>query len=107
MLLKAVDQSIVSMAEKIRERFQPLKVILFGSRAAGTADEGSDIDFLIVMETPLPPYRQASLIRQFLDETFGVSRSIDIIVRTPAVIERRLKEGDFFLKAVTEKGIVL
>ncbi|OIN96105.1 hypothetical protein AUJ66_07395 [Candidatus Desantisbacteria bacterium CG1_02_38_46] len=80
------------LVQKIREKFEP---------------QGSDIDLLIVMNTNLKPYKQASLIRLFLDETFGVTYPIDIIVRTPESIERRIKEGDFFIKSVLEEGASL
>ncbi|OHB76438.1 MAG: hypothetical protein A2Z34_05985 [Planctomycetes bacterium RBG_16_59_8] len=102
-----LDQFVRAIAEKIRERFRPQKVILFGSTATGNASDESDIDLLVIMETQLPPFRQASLIRQYLDDSFGVSRAIDIIVRTPEVVEQRIKEGDFFLKTATERGIAL
>ncbi|MCD6211638.1 MAG: nucleotidyltransferase domain-containing protein, partial [Sulfurovum sp.] len=35
------------MVDRIVERFQPDKVILFGSHARGEADPDSDIDLLI------------------------------------------------------------
>ena len=95
------------LVQKIKEKFVPQRIILFGSYANGVPAKGSDIDLLIVMNTNLKPYKQASLIRLFLDETFGVTYPIDIIVRTPESIERRIKEGDFFIKSVLEEGASL
>jgi predicted nucleotidyltransferase len=39
-------------ARQIAERFQPDRIILFGSFADGTPREGSDVDLLVVMPAP-------------------------------------------------------
>ena len=36
-------------AKQIAERFQPDKIILFGSYAYGTPNEDSDVDLLVIM----------------------------------------------------------
>jgi Predicted nucleotidyltransferases len=38
---------------QIVERFHPQRVILFGSYAYGEPHEGSDLDLLVVMSSPL------------------------------------------------------
>jgi predicted nucleotidyltransferase len=91
------------LARRVAERFQPDKIILFGSLAAGYAESGSDIDLLVVMDCPYRPVEQAVAIRRFLD----YARPLDVIVRTPAELERRLALGDWFLREVMEQGIVL
>jgi len=93
------------IATKIREKFDPQKIILFGSYAYGMPKKGSDIDILVIMDTVLKPYEQATLIRLFLDETLGVFYPIDIIVRTPDMIEKRLKKSDFFIKKILNEGV--
>ena len=45
-----VPATIDMMVERIVDRFNPLRIILFGSQARGTADKHSDIDMLVVME---------------------------------------------------------
>lgn len=44
-----VQAKVDEMVRRIVERFQPEKVILFGSRARGDADPDSDVDLLVVM----------------------------------------------------------
>lgn len=51
------------------------------------------------------PYEQAALIRLKVDEKFGVSFPIDIIVRSPHYVEKRLKMGDFFIKDILKEGL--
>lgn len=95
------------IAEKIRKICNPQKIILFGSRAYGRPTQSSDIDLLIIMETGLKFYQQAARIRLRLDDEIGARVPMDILVRTPAFVDERLKAGDVFLRTVLEKGVVL
>jgi len=94
---------IRSLANKIKEKFHPQKIILFGSYSYGMPRKGGDIDLLIIMDTDIPVREQAFLIRRELKE----STPIDIIVRTPQQVEERIKLGDFFIKQIMQKGITL
>ena len=40
---------IRQVSDEIARRFQPERIILFGSYAYGTSTEDSDVDFLVVM----------------------------------------------------------
>jgi len=91
----------------IKEEFKPKDVILFGSSAAGKSSKNSDFDILVIMETNLKPYKQATLIRMRLDEKLGTKFPMDLMVRTPQQIKERLQLGDFFIKSVVTKGIHL
>ena len=94
--------AIRRFARQIAERFRPVKVILFGSYAYGTPHEESDVDLLAIM----PAYdvvNQAIRICLAFDWPF----SLDLIVRTPKQIDRGLREDDWFLREVIEKGKVL
>lgn len=44
------DASINTLAQVIVRDFKPEKIILFGSRADGSATDGSDVDLLVVMD---------------------------------------------------------
>src|SRR5947209_8513529 len=89
-------------ARQIAERFQPEKIILFGSYAYGTPHADSDVDLLVIM-----PARnqldQAGKIRWQLPAPFPM----DLLVRTPKNMKWRLEEGDWFLREITSKGKVL
>ena len=45
-----VQTAIGDMVSRIAERFQPHRIILFGSQARGTPNYHSDVDLLVVME---------------------------------------------------------
>ncbi len=94
--------AIRGYARAIAERFQPDKIILFGSYAYGTPTPDSDVDLLVVMETK-NPWSQAVRIDESLERGFA----LDLLVRTPRVLEQRIRWGDWFLREIVERGKVL
>jgi predicted nucleotidyltransferase len=94
--------AIRRLADQIAERFDPEKIILFGSYAYGKPDPESDVDVLVVM----PAYNvtnQAIRIRRATTHPFP----LDLIVRTPNDLHWRLREGDWFLREIVNEGRVL
>jgi predicted nucleotidyltransferase len=91
-------------ARRIAERFQPEKIILFGSYAYGTPHDESDVDLMVIM-----PTRNAIDQAIRIDLAFEWPFALDVHVRTPYQIKQGLKEGDcdWFLREVMEKGKVL
>src|SRR5712671_829412 len=89
-------------ARQVAERFQPEKIILFGSYAYGTPHADSDVDILVVMPTR-NQLDQAVKIELACDPPFP----LDILVRTPKNMKWRLEEGDSFLREITSKGKIL
>ena len=94
--------AIRRFARRIVERFHPAKIILFGSYAYGTPHNESDVDILVIM----PAY---DVVNQSIRICMAFERdfSLDLIVRTPKQIERGLKDDDWFLREIVEKGKVL
>jgi len=97
------DEIIQELITRIVSKFQPKRIILFGSYAFGKPRPESDVDLLVIMDTQLRETQQALEIRQHISPLFGV----DILVYTPSRLEQRLKLGDWFLKEITEKGLVV
>ena len=97
------ESAIDTLVSEIATRFDPEQIILFGSHALGAAHADSDVDMLVVMDTPLSEAEQAVRICQALDYRFG----LDLIVRTPETLERRLGLGDSFLREVLTTGRTL
>jgi predicted nucleotidyltransferase len=95
-------RAIRGYARQIAERFRPNKIILFGSFAYGTPHDGSDVDLLVVMPAA-NEVSQAVRIRWALPAPFPM----DLLVRTPGKLRRRIEEGSWFLREVVEKGKVL
>ena len=97
--LELIEETV----RQIVESFWPEQIILFGSYASGQPRPESDVDLLVVIETSLREAEQAARICQGIDYHFA----LDLIVRTPATLARRLSLGNPFLLEVTQKGRVL
>lgn len=97
------QEAIDDLVRQIADRFHPQRIILFGSYAYGTPRPDSDVDLLVVMDTPLREIEQALQIILALDYHFG----LDLIVKTPHDLAKRIALGDSFLQEVTQKGRVL
>jgi predicted nucleotidyltransferase len=94
--------AIWHFARRIAERFHPDKIILFGSYAYGKPHEESDVDLLVIMRTK-NAIDQSIRIKTAFKRLF----SLDLIVRTPWQIERGLKDDNWFLREIMEKGKIL
>jgi predicted nucleotidyltransferase len=97
------QEAIDHIVHQIVQRYHPQQIILFGSYAYGQPRPESDVDLLVVLDTPLKETEQAVRICQAIDYHFG----LDLIVRTPATLAHRLALGDPFLREVVNKGKVL
>jgi predicted nucleotidyltransferase len=93
---------IRKFARDVSQKFDPEKIILFGSYAYGTPHADSDVDILVVMRTR-NQLDQAAKISIDIDPPFP----LDIIVRTPHSMKWRLADGESFLTEITTKGKVL
>ena len=94
---------IKQLADTIVREYRPERVVLFGSYANGTAREDSDIDLLVVM-----PFRGKGVHKAV--EILGKLRTraaVDLLVRTPEDIRRRIRLNDFMLRSILEQGKVL
>jgi predicted nucleotidyltransferase len=97
-------KTIRRIAQHIAQKFNPEQIILFGSHAYGKPTPESDVDLLVVMDSPIDEIEaMVEIAKSFPILTFGV----DVIVRSRRTLERRKKLGDWFLREVTEKGKVL
>ena len=96
-------REIKAFVDQVVRHFRPGKVILFGSYAYGQPTADSDVDLLVVMPHRGSSAETATRIRLACPRTFPM----DLIVRTPAELRRRIQMGDQFVREITSKGIVL
>ena len=77
------------------------RAILFGSYAAGRRDLFTDLDILIVMESPLDFATRTAEMYRYLGSTVD----LDLLVYTPEELERHQERG--FIRQVLERGKVI
>lgn len=97
-------RSLPEMVERIVKRFDPLRIILFGSFARGEAQRWSDIDLLVIL--PSAPDRRETtidILRSLSDSPIPV----DIIVTDPEQIARRGNQIGTVLRPALRDGKVL
>ena len=96
-------QEITQFTSRIVRTYHPQQIILFGSYAYGTPTPDSDVDLLIVMPFAGKPVLKSVEILNTLNPNFP----IDLLVRTPDELDRRLALNDFFLQEIIREGKVL
>lgn len=90
-----------AIAQRFR-RFDPELILLFGSRARGDSDAGSDIDVIVVYRTD----------KRFLDRleelylAWDVPIAIDILAYTPEEFETMRVRNDFIRQALAEGEVI-
>ena len=95
--LRMVDeQSIKELTERIVREFHPQKIILFGSYVTGSAGQDSDVDLLVILPFKEQAIRKSAEILKKVQPRIPV----DLLVRTPDYIQRRLQWNDFFLREI-------
>ena len=103
---KLLKKDISEITKKLKDKYHPQKIILFGSAGRGEIKPGSDIDFFIVKNSRKPSHRRIADIFRLLRDT-DREYPVDFIVFTPSELKQRLKLGDFFIKNILEEGKVL
>ena len=93
-------QQIKAFVKQVAARFHPQRVILFGSYAYGRPTPDSDVDLLVVMPHEVPPALQAAEIRKHIRAGFPM----DLVVRSPEEIQRRLAMDDVFISEIIQRG---
>jgi predicted nucleotidyltransferase len=78
-----VSERLQSLLAELRRRLEALygprlvRLMLFGSQARGDAEQGSDIDVLVVLEGPVRPGEEIARTGEI---TAGISLENDIVI---------------------------
>lgn len=94
---------IERFVRQVVDRFSPQKIVLFGSYASGTADEGSDVDLLVIFPGNADATERALDIRRVLNADFPM----DLLTRSSSEVRRRIAAGDSFLREIVDQGRIL
>lgn len=87
-----IERILSELIPCLVKHLQPRRIILFGSRAKGSARPGSDID-LAVAGGKVPTFREERKLREELDRLAGIY-SVDLVF---------LQQTDDTFRAMTEE----
>ena len=97
---------IRSITAKIVKEYQPQRIVLFGSYAYGVPGPDSDIDLLIIKDTPDRAIDRRIKVRRILRDPQRMIPCSPVVI-TPGELEARLALGDQFLQTVLDHGELL
>jgi predicted nucleotidyltransferase len=95
---------INEVISKIATRFNPDKIILFGSYANGLQNADSDLDILIVQDSDLPMYKRGYEIRMSL---IGTMIPMDILIYTKSEFDQEKNRSSSFLNSVMKNSKIM
>jgi len=97
------QKEIEKIVKQIREKYNPEKIILFGSFAYGKPRENSDVDLIVIKKTKERFTQRLIKIAGAISSFLGT----DILVYTPEEWQQAIEEENYFIKEVAQKGKVL
>lgn len=99
------DETVVAtMVDRIVDRFDPERIVLFGSLARGEVTTYSDVDLLVVMPDGTDRHEAAVEMRRCLRDMLTAK---DIVVTTPDEIARRGHVVGTVLREALREGKVV
>ena len=99
--MKLSDPFLDEIVTALRE-YDPERIILFGSRARGDADEHSDYDVVVIKRTDRPFLDRLEAMVPYLRK---LNRAVQVLVYTPEEFERVREVGFGYL--VKKDGVAL
>ena len=102
-----LDSTILSdIVDRIRRVGNPQRIVLFGSRARGDFRPDSDIDLLVVQESPLPRHRRAIPFYAALAD-LPLNVDAEVVVYTPSEVADWRGASAAFVTTALREGKVL
>ena len=97
------QQILDDIIRRIVEVAQPEKIILFGSAARGEMNRHSDVDLLVVKEG----MHRRDMAGRIYENLWGVGAAVDVVVVTPADVERYKDSHALVIKPALREGRVV
>lgn len=91
---------IENIKKQIVEKYDPIKIILFGSCASGCAKKNSDIDLCIICN-----YKDKKEILMDMLMNIQYERDVDFILYRPEEWELYKKDTTTFANLINRKGV--
>lgn len=105
-MLALYQEAVRRIVARLAAEYQPQQVFLFGSVARGQEREGSDIDLLVVKDTPERFFDRLSAAHHIIAGAHD-GLSVDLLVYTPDEMAAQWARGDQFIDEITQNGRLL
>lgn len=103
-----MDKNIENLKKGIISKFNPSKIILFGSYAKGTATEKSDIDICIVTDTTDRRVLRRKINKYiYAKNGLDFDKPVDVLVYTFEEWKKCLLEKGTFANHILKKGVII
>lgn len=86
------------------KRYNPEKIIIFGSYVRGDTDEYSDLDFVVIKKTEKRFLERLIEVAKLIDNELG---QVDVFVYTPEEFQRMIEGENPFIEQVLKEGRVV
>lgn len=90
--------------KRLVRAFSPQRIVLFGSYAKGTAEPGSDLDLLVIMDLPGNPETDGRRARQLVATSFP---PVDVTLCTAEEVDTADTTASPFLRSILGSGITV
>ena len=99
-----LDQSILDdIIRRVVQAAQPERIILFGSAARGDMNRHSDVDLLVVKDGA----HRGHLAKRIYKSLRGAGAPVDVVVVTPADVQRYKNSHALVIKPALQEGRVV
>jgi len=99
-----INHEIKYIVDQIISKYEPSKIILFGSAGRGEYDGLNDLDFMVIKRDV--PSVGINRLRE-LDSLIDRNIAVDLLVYRPDEIIERSRLGDPFILNIIREGRVL
>lgn len=104
MTQQSLDQAVLDeIVRRIVDVAQPERIILFGFAARGEMGRDSGVDLLVVKDGA----HRRRLAARIYDGLYGVGVAVDVVVVTPADVERYRDSHALVIKPALREGTVI
>lgn len=98
-----IERELERIVRQLVRHLDPEKIFLFGSFANSSFHAWSDIDLLLVMETPLRFHDRIELALSVI----RTRHPVDILIYTPGELQAMLERGNDFISTALEEAKLL
>lgn len=97
-------EKMQAAVERLVAEAHPTRIILFGSRARGDADDRSDVDLLVIKRHVANRFEELVALDRALA---GIIMPVDILLVSEAEFEERAEQSGTVERAASKEGRVL